>query len=59
MTEFKLSGKVELGIEEQTFTREIEAETEKHAKDKIYSQLTSEHNISRSKVEIEETEEVE
>jgi len=58
MTEFKFSGRVELGIEEQPFTREIEADSEKHAEDKLYSQLTSEHNISRSKVEIEDTEEI-
>ncbi|PSH02532.1 MAG: 50S ribosomal protein L18a [Nanohaloarchaea archaeon QH_8_44_6] len=58
MTEFKFSGRVKLGIEEQPFTREIEAESEKHAQDKLYSQLTSEQNISRSKVEIENTEEI-
>lgn len=57
MTTFKFSGRVELGFEEQPFTREVEAETEKHAEDKLYSQLTSEHSISRSKVEVEETEE--
>ncbi|MFB6174576.1 MAG: 50S ribosomal protein L18Ae [Candidatus Nanohalobium sp.] len=57
MTNYKFSGKINLGIEEQPFTREIEAETKKHGKDKLYSQLTSEHNISRSKITIEATEE--
>lgn len=58
MTEFKFSGRLELGFEEQPFTREIEAESEKHAEDKLYSQITSEHSISRSKVELEDTEEI-
>ncbi len=57
MTTYKFSGKINLGIEEQPFSREIEAESEKHGKDKLYSQLTSEHNISRSNVTVEETEE--
>lgn len=58
MTTFKFSGRIDLGIEEQPFTREIEAETEKYAKDQLYSQLTSEHSISRSKVEVQDTEEI-
>jgi ribosomal protein L20A (L18A) len=57
MTIYKFSGKINLGIEEQPFSREIEADTEKHGKDKLYSQLTSEHNISRSKMTVDETEE--
>lgn len=59
MSTFKFSGQVELGLEDQPFSREVEAETEKHGKDKVYSQLSSEHSISRSKVDIEESEEVE
>lgn len=57
MTVFDFSGKVELGIQKQPFSREIEAESEKHAEDILLSQLTSEHNISRSNIEIEEAEE--
>lgn len=54
MTEFEVTGSVKLGNREQKFDREIEANSESHAEDLIYSQLCSEHSIKRSHVVIEE-----
>ena len=57
MTEYSFSGKIDLGRKEPGFERTVEADSEKHARDKIYSQLGSEHSVSRSKIDIEEVEE--
>ncbi|MFB6180811.1 MAG: 50S ribosomal protein L18Ae [Candidatus Nanohalobium sp.] len=57
MPSYKLKGEVEQGLEKQPFEREIEAESEKHAKDKLYSQLTGEHSINRTKISLDEVEE--
>ncbi|MFB6143885.1 MAG: 50S ribosomal protein L18Ae [Candidatus Nanohaloarchaea archaeon] len=58
MTTYSFAGKISLGKGVQPFEREIEAESEKHAEDKLYSQLCSEHSVNRSRVEIEESGEV-
>lgn len=58
MTTYSFSGEISLGKGVQPFEREVEAETMKHAEDKLYSQLCSEHSINRSKLDIEEQEEV-
>lgn len=58
MTSYSFSGEISLGKETQPFEREIEAESMKHAEDKLYSQLCSEHSLDRSSVEIQEQEEV-
>jgi ribosomal protein L20A (L18A) len=52
MSEYTFSGKVKIGRETQEFDRTIEAESEKHAREKVYSQITSEHNIETSKIEL-------
>jgi large subunit ribosomal protein LX len=56
MSKYNFSGKIQLGNHKQPFQREIEAESQKHAEDKLYSELGSEHQVSRSKITIEETE---
>jgi ribosomal protein L20A (L18A) len=56
MTTFEFSGEIQLGNHAQPFNREIEAESEKHAEDKLYSELGSEHSVSRSKIKLEEEE---
>lgn len=59
MSIFKFKGKIEQGREENPFERDVEAETESHAEDILYSTLGSEHGVSRSKIEIIEVEKVE
>ena len=54
MTTFEFSGEIQLGNHAQPFDREIEAESEKHAEDKLYSELGSEHSVSRSKITLDE-----
>jgi large subunit ribosomal protein LX len=57
MTEYEFSGKIKMGRETQPFTRTVEAESEKHAEDKVYAELGSKHSVPRSSIEIEEEEE--
>ena len=57
MTEYNFSGEIQLGNHKQPFNREIKAETQKHAKDKLYSELGSEHSVSRSRITVKEGEE--
>jgi len=57
MTTYSFSGKVQLGREEQPFNREVEAESLKHAREKLFSSLGSEHSIPRGKISIEDEEE--
>lgn len=55
---FTVTGKAELGKETQSFEREIEAESKDHARDLVYSQLGSEHSISRANIQIKSVEQV-
>lgn len=57
MASYRFSGKIQLGREEHSFEREVEAESEKQAEDSLYSQLGSEHSINRSKITLENMEE--
>ena len=58
MTTYSFTGKIQLGREEHPFEREIEAESEKQAEDNLYAELGSEHSVNRSKIELEDSEEV-
>ena len=53
MTVYEFEGQLETGRAKRSFNREIEAESEKHAKDQLYSVLGSEHSITRSKITVE------
>lgn len=57
MTKYSFSGKIVLGKKKHSFERTIQAESEKQAKDTLYSQLGSEHSIKRSKITIEDIKE--
>ena len=57
MTKYNFSGEIQLGNEKQPFDREVEAESQKHAKDKLLAELGSEHSVSRSRITVEEGEE--
>lgn len=54
MTEFEFSGRLDQGRTETGFNRTVEAESEKHAREKLYSQLCSEHSATRGKISIDE-----
>lgn len=58
MTTYSFSGKIQLGREEHSFEREVEAESKDQAEDTLYAQLGSEHSVNRSKIELEDSEEV-
>jgi large subunit ribosomal protein LX len=54
---YEFSGKIQMGREEQPFERTVEAESQKHAEDKVYAELGSKHSVPRSGIEIEQKEE--
>lgn len=58
MPTYRFSGKISLGRGENPFEREVEAESLKHARETLYSSLGGEHSVSRSKIQIEDEEEV-
>jgi len=53
MSTYSFSGKIQMGKEVQKFEREVEAESKKHAKEKVLSELGSEHNTSRGNITLE------
>ncbi len=57
MAKYSVKGKADMGRETQPFDKEIEAESEKSAEEKVYSFFGSKHSISRANVEIESLEE--
>ncbi len=58
MPTYNFSGKIEQGRSENPFEREVEAESLNHARDILKSELGSEHSVARSKITIEDEEEV-
>lgn len=57
MTQYRFTGRLDTGRAETPFEREVDAESVDHGREKVYSQLGSEHSITRSKITIEEGEE--
>ena len=53
---FKIKGEFSLEDKIQSFLKEIEAETEKLAEEKLYQLLGSHHGLQRSKIRINEIE---
>lgn len=58
MTTYRFSGFIDNGERKNSFTREIEAESMKHAESLLYAMLGSEHSANRSKITVEDSEEV-
>lgn len=58
MNEYRFSGVLDVGMDKTPFERTVEAESEKHGEDKVYSQLGSEHSVTRGKIDIQESEEI-
>lgn len=54
MTEYVFSGEITQGRGRQPFERTVEADSIKHAKEKLYSSLCSEHSVKRTKIAVEE-----
>lgn len=54
--EFKVSGKIMLGKEERTFSKIIEAESERMAQHKAYALFGSVNGLPRNKVKVEKVE---
>ena len=53
METYSFSGKIQMGMDKQKFNREVEASSEKHAEEKLYAELGSEHSVSRGQIELE------
>lgn len=51
--EFSISGKILLGKEERTFTKNVEAVSENAAKNKVYALFGSANGVKRSRIKIE------
>lgn len=50
---FNVSGIVEIPNGKRKFSKEVDAESEKHAKELVYSIFGSQNGINRKKVKIE------
>ena len=59
MTVYTFSGEINLGRSTHGFEKDVEGESESHAKENLYAELGSEHSISRGKISIEDVEEKE
>ena len=55
---FRINGEMKIGSETRAFTKEIEAKTEAHAKEIIYSLFGAQNGVKRSNVKIAEITEV-
>ncbi|MFQ5891341.1 MAG: 50S ribosomal protein L18Ae [Candidatus Methanofastidiosia archaeon] len=58
MLKFEIKGKFLMGNELQKFTKEVVAQKKEHAIEKIYCEFGSKHRVIRSRIFIEEVQEV-
>jgi ribosomal protein L20A (L18A) len=58
MALFNVSGKITLGTEVRTFTKQVEAQTENAAKHRTYAVFGSVNGVKRNKIKIEKVEKV-
>lgn len=56
---FRIIGEIKIGSVQRNFTKEVEAKTENHAKDLVYSLFGSQSGIKRVNVKIAEIKKVE
>ncbi len=56
---FRISGEIKIGSEQRKFTKEVEAQTENHAKELVYSLFGSHSGIKRTNVKMTEIKKVE
>jgi ribosomal protein L20A (L18A) len=57
MTDYRFLGELDQGRIKTPFERTIEANSLTHAREKLYSQIGSEHSVTKGKIEILEEEE--
>ncbi len=55
---FTVSGSVEIPNGKRAFTKEVEAESEKHAKEMVYTLFGSQNGLTRKKVTIDKVSKV-
>ena len=55
---FLITGRMRIKNEWREFSKEVEAGTEKYAKEKLYSLLGSDNGVKRGEVQIKEVKEV-
>ncbi|ADL57805.1 MULTISPECIES: 50S ribosomal protein L18Ae [Methanothermobacter] len=55
---FRVKGKFQMGDKLQPFTKELKAIKEEEIYERLYSEFGSKHRVPRSKVMIEEIEEI-
>ncbi|MFB2623196.1 MULTISPECIES: 50S ribosomal protein L18Ae [Methanothermobacter] len=55
---FRVKGKFQMGDKLQPFTKELKAIREEEIYERLYSEFGSKHRVPRSKVMIEEIEEI-
>lgn len=53
METYTFSGKIQMGKDKQKFEREVDASSEKHAREQVLSQLGSEHSVTRGSIQLE------
>lgn len=51
---YTVTGRFRAGKGKTDFTRTVDAESEKHAKELALTQLTSEHSISRANITVDD-----
>lgn len=51
---YTVQGAFRAGKGTNPFNREVDAESENHARELVYSQLSSEHSISRTNITIDD-----
>ena len=56
MATYNVSGKIRLGVEQRTFTKQVDAESENDAKHKAYALFGSSNGVKRNKIIIEKVE---
>jgi large subunit ribosomal protein LX len=55
--QYTVTGTADMGRETQPFEKELEADSESHARELAFSELGSEHSISRANITIDSVEE--
>ncbi|RLG57703.1 MAG: 50S ribosomal protein L18a [Hadesarchaea archaeon] len=53
MRTYRISGWFKQGLERQKFTKEVSALSEKHALERVYSDLGSKHKLKRNQINID------
>ena len=59
MMNYRVDGTMRLGEETRKFAKVIEANSEKHAREKTYALLGSQHGIRRTEIDIANVEKIE